>query len=137
MARNCEPTADADITGLDHVRDMLGEVGPAYTRGSSQPIGDPVEGWMHVVGCIAINADQTPSPCHIIYVVIYVVQAQGVGIFSGDQVFDLPHGHVLTRAMISASFGCLHIEPRKEADRGLATSRLTTGVGRRPPRTAR
>jgi len=60
MARNCDPTADADITGLDHVRDMLGEVGPAYTRGSSQPIGDPVEGWMHVVGCIAINADQTP-----------------------------------------------------------------------------
>jgi hypothetical protein len=72
--------------GADHFRDMLGEVEPAYTRGSPQPIKDPVEGWMHVVGCTASNPEVTRAPCHI----IYVIQAEGVGVFSGDQVFDLP-----------------------------------------------
>jgi hypothetical protein len=48
-------------------------------------IKDPVEGWMHVVGCTAINADVLRAPCHI----TYVIQADGVPAFSGDQVFEL------------------------------------------------
>jgi hypothetical protein len=71
--------------GADHLSDLLGEVEPAYTRGSSRLIKNPVEGWMHVVGCTAINPDESRARCHI----IYVIQAEGVGIFSGDQVFDL------------------------------------------------
>jgi hypothetical protein len=71
--------------GADHFCDMLGEVEPAYTRDSPRRIKDPFEGWMHVVGCTAINPDVTRAPCHI----TYVIQAEGVGIFSGDQVFEL------------------------------------------------
>ena len=71
--------------GADHVCDVLGELGPAYTRGACPPIKDPVEGWMHVVGCSAVKPDVTRASCHI----IYVVQAEGVGIFSGDKVFEL------------------------------------------------
>ena len=71
--------------GNDHFRDMLGEVEPAYTRGSPQPIKDPVEGWMHVVDCTASNPEAAPAPCRI----TYVIQAEGVGLFSGDQVFEL------------------------------------------------
>lgn len=48
-------------------------------------IKDPVEGRMHVVGCTAINADVMRAPCHI----TYVIQAEGVPAFSGDQVFEL------------------------------------------------
>jgi len=71
--------------GNDHFRDMLGEVEPAYTRGSPQPIKDPVEGWMHVVDCTASNPEAAQAPCRI----TYVIQAEGVGLFSGDQVFEL------------------------------------------------
>jgi hypothetical protein len=71
--------------GSGYVSDILGELEPAYTRHSSRHINDPVEGWMHVVGCTAINPDVARAPCHI----TYVIQAEGVGLFSGDQVFEL------------------------------------------------
>ena len=71
--------------GSDHMVDALGELGPAYTADRGKTMRDPVEGWMHVVGCTASNPGATRAPCHI----TYVVQAEGVGLFSGDQVFEL------------------------------------------------
>jgi hypothetical protein len=71
--------------GSDHLIDTLGELGPPYTANRKQPMRDPVEGWMHVVGCTASTADTTAAPCQI----TYVIQAEGVGLFSGDQVFEL------------------------------------------------
>jgi len=73
--------------GSDHFVDALGELGPAYTADRGKTMRDPVEGWMHVVGCTASNPGATRAPCHI----TYVVQAEGVGLFSGDQVFE-SHG---------------------------------------------
>jgi hypothetical protein len=40
---------------LDHFRDTLGEMGPPYMAIAGQRIKDPVEGWMHVVACTAID----------------------------------------------------------------------------------
>jgi hypothetical protein len=71
--------------GSDYFRDTLGEMGPAYTDNSRNQIQDPVKGWMHVVSCTTNKPDETPAPCHI----TYVVQAEGVGLFSGEQVFEL------------------------------------------------
>jgi hypothetical protein len=64
------------------VTDTRREPGPAHT---DDPISDPVEGWMHVVGCTAITPDAAPAPCHI----TYVIQAEGIRPFSGHQVFEL------------------------------------------------
>ena len=71
--------------GTGYLCDMLGEVEPAYTRESSRTINDPVEGWMHIVGCTTIKPDAPRGLCQI----TYVIQAEGVGLFSGDQVFEL------------------------------------------------
>jgi len=46
---------------------------------------DPVQGSMHVVGCTQLDPRELRAPCHI----TYVVQAEGVEAFSGDQVFEL------------------------------------------------
>jgi hypothetical protein len=48
-------------------------------------ITDPVEGSMHIVGCTALDPREMRAPCHI----TYVIQAQGIPAFSGDQVFEL------------------------------------------------
>jgi hypothetical protein len=79
------PVTDAS----GHFRDTLGELGQPYRREPLRPIRDPVEGWMHVVGCTAIEPGVTCAPCHI----TYVVQAEGTGIFSGDQTFELSSSH--------------------------------------------
>jgi hypothetical protein len=75
--------------GGDHFRDTLGGLGPEYSHSPRTRIKDPVEGWMHVVGCTAIGRDVPRGPCHI----TYVIQAAGVGLFSGDQVFELGSDH--------------------------------------------
>jgi hypothetical protein len=48
-------------------------------------ITDPVEGSMHIVGCTALDPREMRAPCHI----TYVIQAQGIPAFSGEQVFEL------------------------------------------------
>jgi hypothetical protein len=71
--------------GSGHFIDTLGELGPPYTADPDKPMRDPVEGWMHVVACTAGNPAATRAFCHI----TYVIQAEGVGLFSGDQAFEL------------------------------------------------
>jgi hypothetical protein len=71
--------------GTDHFKNTLGEEEPDYARGSSRPITDPVEGWMHVVGCTAGKPGSARATCRI----TYVIKAEGVGLFSGEQVFEL------------------------------------------------
>jgi hypothetical protein len=54
--------------GGDHFRDTLGGLGPEYSHSPRTRI---------------------KGPCHI----TYVIQAAGVGLFSGDQVFELGSDH--------------------------------------------
>src|SRR5665213_1330574 len=44
---------------------------------------------MHVVGCTALDPREIAAPCHI----TYVIQAEGVPAFSGDQTFELRSSH--------------------------------------------
>jgi hypothetical protein len=56
--------------------------------GMKQPgagMSDPVHGSMHVVGCSALDAREMRAPCHM----TYVIQADGMEAFSGEQVFEL------------------------------------------------
>jgi hypothetical protein len=50
-----------------------------------KPIKDPVEGSMHVVGATQLDAEVLRAPCAI----TYVIQAQGIEAFSGEQVFEI------------------------------------------------
>jgi hypothetical protein len=68
--------------------DPLGELGPVFPANPANPMSYPAEGWMHVVCCTALNRDATRAACHM----TYVIQADGVRPFSGDQVFELGGG---------------------------------------------
>jgi hypothetical protein len=62
------------------------DIGDALgTNTPGQGMTDRVEGSMHVVGCTALDAREMRAPCHI----TYVIQADGIEAFSGDQVFEL------------------------------------------------
>jgi hypothetical protein len=76
--KKLNPLGGLERIGLD-LADDLGMKKPGAG------MSDPVHGSMHVVGCSALDAREMRAPCHV----TYVIQADGIEAFSGEQVFEL------------------------------------------------